>query len=69
MKIQIVLNIEELISANYMLQIDIQLNRPNSCIYKYPDRHKDRVYEGGSESSVRGGVTLLIDMIDCCIIP
>ena len=26
-------------------------------------------YEGGSESSVIGGVTLLIDMIDCCIIP
>ena len=26
-------------------------------------------YEGGSESSVIGVVTLLIDMIDCCIIP
>ena len=27
------------------------------------------VYEGGSESSVICVVTLLIDMIDCCIIP
>ena len=27
------------------------------------------LYEGGSESSVIGDVTLLIDMIDCCIIP
>ena len=26
-------------------------------------------YEGGSESSVIGVVTLLINMIDCCIIP
>ena len=26
-------------------------------------------YEGGSENSVIGGVTLLIDMIDCFIIP
>ena len=26
-------------------------------------------YKGGSESSVIGGVTLLIDMIDCFIIP
>ena len=25
-------------------------------------------YEGGSESSVIGVLTLLIDMIDCCII-
>ena len=27
------------------------------------------VYEGGSESSVIGVITLLIDMISCCIIP
>ena len=26
-------------------------------------------YEGGSESSVIGVITLLIDMIGCCIIP
>ena len=26
-------------------------------------------YEGGSESSVIGVITLSIDMIDCCIIP
>ena len=26
-------------------------------------------YEGGSESSVKGVITLLIDMIGCCIIP
>ena len=26
-------------------------------------------YEGGSESSVIGVITLLIDMINCCIIP
>ena len=32
----------------------------NPCIPQF--------YEGGSESSVIGGVTLLIDMIDCCII-
>ena len=27
------------------------------------------VYEGGSESSVIGVLTLLIDIIGCCIIP
>ena len=27
------------------------------------------LYEGGSESSAIGVITLLIDMIDCCIIP
>ena len=27
------------------------------------------VYEGGSESSVIGVITLSRDMIDCCIIP
>ena len=27
------------------------------------------IYEGGSESSVIGVITLLIDMIGCCIIP
>ena len=27
------------------------------------------LYEGGSESSVIGVVTLLIDIIGCCIIP
>ena len=27
------------------------------------------IYEGGSESSVIGVISLLIDMIDCCIIP
>ena len=27
------------------------------------------LYEGGSESSVIGVITLLIDMIGCCIIP
>ena len=26
-------------------------------------------YEGGSESSVIGVITLFIDMIDCCFIP
>ena len=26
-------------------------------------------YEGGSESSVIGVITLLIDIIGCCIIP
>ena len=26
-------------------------------------------YEGGSESSVIGVITVLIDMMDCCIIP
>ena len=39
-----------------------------------PDTDKNlfqlkHIYEGGSESSVIGGVTLLIDMTDCCIIP
>ena len=28
-----------------------------------------RHYEGGSESSVIGVITLLIDIIGCCIIP
>ena len=28
-----------------------------------------RFYEGGSESSVIGVKTLLIDMIGCCLIP
>ena len=28
-----------------------------------------KVYEGGSESSVIGVITLLIDIIGCCIIP
>ena len=27
------------------------------------------MYEGGSESSVIGAITLLIDIIGCCIIP
>ena len=27
------------------------------------------MYEGGSESSVIGVITLLIDIIGCCIIP
>ena len=29
----------------------------------------NRMYEGGSESSVMCVITLSIDMIDCCIIP
>ena len=32
-------------------------------------KHAHVIYEGGSESSVIGVITLLIDMIDCCIIP
>ena len=31
--------------------------------------HLLRLYEGGSESSVICIITLLINMIDCCIIP
>ena len=31
--------------------------------------HEKYMYEGGSESSVIGVITLLIDMIGCCFIP
>ena len=37
------------------------------CNYKYIDYVHS--YEGGSESSVIGVITLLIDIIGCCIIP
>ena len=43
------------------------LNFSYSHLYLF--RCNKSTYEGGSESSVIGGVTLLIDMIDCFIIP
>ena len=37
--------------------------------YNHPTKPINKAYEGGSESSVIGVITLLIDMIGCCIIP
>ena len=38
------------------------------CVTIYLQIARLICYEGGSESSVIGVLTLLIDMIDCCII-
>ena len=45
--------------------------RNNNAVIVVVTKHKDKMlcsYEGGSESSVIGVITLLIYMIGCCII-
>ena len=42
------------------LTLGVHVSLPWAYIY---------VYEGGSESSVTGVITLLIEIIGCCIIP
>ena len=50
----------------------VTLSVTHTCYPEITSPHYENLpmqYEGGSESSVIGVITLLIDMIGCCIIP
>ena len=47
----------------------MKANEKKGANYSIHNVLKSKFYEGGSESSVIGFITLLIDMIGCCIIP